>query len=90
MKVQQAPSPVQAARLSPDTVASAIAQLKNGGMTSHSNPSTSRVSTVLVTELKRFRRSQSKTRAGPPWGPSNRPGREVVSDGAVTRSTPSP
>src|SRR6266446_7772927 len=95
MNVQQAPPPVQAARLSPDTVALAIAQAKNGGTTSHSRPSTIRVSSVLDTELKRFRRSQSTIRAGPPPGPSIRPprpppGLEVASDGAVTTGDPLP
>ena len=64
MKTQQAPSPVQSALLLPAIVAFLIAQSKIGGTTSQRRTSTSRVSSVFVTELKRLRRSQSITRAG--------------------------
>src|SRR6266849_2568537 len=77
MKVQQAPLPVQAALLLPDTVASKIIQSRKGGTTSHSSTSTSSVSSVLAIELKRLRRSQSSARrvprSAPPVSPSSRP-----------------
>src|SRR5262249_50625795 len=73
MKVQQAPSPVQSALLLPATVALLIAQSKKGGTTRQSRTSTSRVSTVFVTELTRLRRSPSITQAEPLRGPSTRP-----------------
>src|SRR5882724_1987861 len=81
MKVQQAPSPVQASLLSPATVAWVIAHSKKDGTTSHSSASTRRVSSVFATELKRLRRSQSTARAGPPCGPPP-PGKAAASAGA--------
>src|SRR6516225_3773143 len=80
MKTQQAPSPVQSALLLPAIVALLIAQLKKGGTTSQRTTSTSSVSSVFVTELKRLRRSQSITRAGSPRGPSTRPPRSPPGD----------
>src|SRR5882724_2085271 len=71
MKVQQAPSPVQASLLLPASVAFSTAQLKKGGTTSQSSASTSKVISVFESELNRLRRSQSIARAGPPRGPSN-------------------
>src|ERR1044071_7679903 len=72
MNTQQAPSPVQSARLLPAIVASVKNKLNTGGMTNQRKTSTSRVSRVLERELKRLRRSQSTARAGPPRGPSMR------------------
>src|SRR5438552_2781871 len=65
MKVQQAPLPLQAALLLPETAASKTIQLRNGGSTSQRSPSVSSVSSVLETELKRLRRSQSRRRRVP-------------------------
>src|SRR5260221_9564145 len=62
MKVQQAPPPVQAALLSPEIVPSKVIQSRNGGSTSQSSASTSRVRRQLAGELNRLRRSQSTTR----------------------------
>src|SRR6185295_12104818 len=95
MKVQQAPSPVQASRLSPEIVAWPIAHWKKGGRISQSSPSTRRVSNVFATELKRLRRSQSMARAGPPCGPPmtpprSSPGKTRISAGASTLMTGGP
>src|SRR5580704_11802487 len=83
MKVQHAPSPVQAALLVPEIVASPIIQSKNGGITSQRKTSTITVSRVFESELKRLRRSQSTARPPPP-PPSrrSRPPPGAVSDGA--------
>src|SRR5262245_25443261 len=72
MNVQQAPPSVQASLLLPTNVAFSTAQLKKGGTTSQSSPSTSKVINVFESELNRLRCSQSIARAGPPRGPSNR------------------
>ena len=62
MKVQQAPSPVQADLSLPEIVASAIAQLKTGGTIRANAATTSKVRRVFEIELKRLRRSQSTMR----------------------------
>src|SRR5712692_5525592 len=96
MKVQQAPLPVQAALLLPEIVASKIVQSRNGGSTTQSSASTSRVSTVFDGELKRLRRSQSTTRPRLPRVSMKRSrsplGEAVASDGssAVTTQAPPP
>src|SRR5260221_12274256 len=96
MKVQQAPPPVQAALLSPEIVASKIIQSRNGGSTSQSSASTSRVRRQLAGELNRLRRSQSTTRPRLPRVSMKRSrsplGAAAAPDGssAVTTQEPSP
>ena len=70
MKVQQAPSPVQADLSLPEIVASAIAQLKTGGMIRANATTTSKVRSVFEIELKRLRRSQWTIREPLPGEPS--------------------
>ena len=73
MKVQQAPSPVQADLSLPEIVASAIAQLKTGGTIRTNAATTSKVRRVFEIELKRLRRSQCTMNKPPPGEPSKRP-----------------
>src|ERR1700677_1053438 len=73
MKVQQAPAPVQADLSLPEIVASAIAQLKTGGMIRAKAATTSKVRSVLEIELKRLRRSQWTMNEPPPGEPSKPP-----------------
>src|SRR5580692_6851959 len=73
MKVQQAPSLVQADLSLPEIVASAIAQLKTGGMISANAATTSKVRSVFEIELKRLRRSQWAMNEPPPGEPSKPP-----------------
>src|SRR5690348_12457999 len=84
MNTQQAPSPVQSARLLPAIVASVKNQLNTGGMTQQRKASTSKVSSVFVTELNRLCRSQSMMRAGPPRGPPMRSSPDDASAGAFS------
>ena len=73
MKVQQAPSPVQADLSLPEIVASAIAQLKTGGTIRANAATTSKVRSVFEIELKRLRRSQSTMSEPLPGEPSKPP-----------------
>src|SRR5438309_10308229 len=70
MKVQQAPSPVQALLVAPEIVAPVIAQSMTGGGVSQAKARTIRVRSVFAGELKRLRRAQSSARPPPP--PSSR------------------
>src|SRR5208283_5802286 len=62
MKAQHAPSPTQADLLTPHSVASVAAQRNNGGITRARAAATTRVRTVLPTELNRLRCSQARAR----------------------------
>ena len=62
MKVQQAPSPVHAARVIPDIVACVTAQRNSGGRIRPASTRTTMVRMLLKTELNRFRRAQSIAR----------------------------
>src|SRR6185437_7404371 len=77
MNVQQAPSPVQAALLSPPSVAFTTAQSMKGGTATQTSATTRIVRRLFQTELKRLRRSQSSRRATllapPPIGPMKPP-----------------
>src|SRR6476660_6470543 len=64
MKLQQAPSPLHAARVAPEIVACVIAQRNNGGRTSPATTRTTIVRAPLNGELNRLRRIQSIGRAG--------------------------
>jgi hypothetical protein len=66
MKVQHAPSPVQADFESPEIVACVTAHSTKGGTVTAKNASTASVSTALALELKKFRRSQSMLRGPTP------------------------
>src|SRR5713226_1741018 len=66
MKVQQAPSPLQADLVLPEMVASVKVHATKGGTAHTSAASTTSVRMVFAIELKRFRRNQSRTRATVP------------------------